>query len=113
MAKSLVDANVANQGVSTGKNFRFLVWVCHQVVYVTLSKALHFSASCFLIGFLSWTRASQAPAIKPSLTPPFPPTAKGTPSPVDSILERSPGPAQPLPIPVHSSPSGQNKLAKT
>ena len=53
-AKSLVDANMAKQGVSTGKNFRFLAWVCHQVGYVTLGKALNFSASCFLIGFLSW-----------------------------------------------------------
>ena len=51
-AKSLVDANMANQGVSTGKNFRFLVWVCHQIVYVTLGKALHFSASFLLVSCL-------------------------------------------------------------
>lgn len=44
--------------------------------------------------------------------PPFPPASKGTPSPVDSILEMSPEPAESLAIPAHSLLSSQNNLAK-
>lgn len=84
-AKSLVDANMAEQGVSTGKNFRFLAWACHQVVYVTLGKTLNFSASCFLIGFLSWPSSHEESLL--FLLPP-----RDTQS-VDSILEMSREPA--------------------
>lgn len=44
--------------------------------------------------------------------PPFPPASNGTLSPVYSILEMSPEPAESLPIPVHSLLSSQNNLAK-
>lgn len=44
--------------------------------------------------------------------PPFPLASNGTPSPVDSILEMSPEPAESLAVPVHSLLSSQNNLAK-
>lgn len=79
-----------NYGVPIGKNFRFLAWVCHQVIYRTSGKALNFSASCFSYWFPVLDEGPSSPVRNPSLTcRPLPPTSSGAPSRVDSILELS------------------------